>query len=31
MIGAYIGLGIDEYGNFLNGTVNSILTRQQRP
>jgi type IV pilus assembly protein PilY1 len=23
MIGAYIGLGIDEYGNFLNGTVNS--------
>jgi type IV pilus assembly protein PilY1 len=23
MIGGYIGLGIDEYGNFLNGTVNS--------
>jgi type IV pilus assembly protein PilY1 len=23
MVGGYIGLGIDEYGNFLNGTVNS--------
>ena len=23
MIGGYIGLGIDEYGNFMNGTVNS--------
>ena len=23
MVGAYLGLGIDEYGNFLNGTVNT--------
>jgi type IV pilus assembly protein PilY1 len=23
-VGAYIGLGIDEYGNFLNGTSNSL-------
>lgn len=26
MIGAYIGLGIDEYGNFLNGTSNTFGT-----
>ena len=25
MVGAYIGLGIDEYGNFLNGTANTLL------
>jgi type IV pilus assembly protein PilY1 len=24
MYGAYIGLGIDEYGNFLNGTTNTL-------
>jgi type IV pilus assembly protein PilY1 len=24
LVGAYIGLGIDEYGNFLNGTVNTL-------
>ena len=24
MVGAYIGLGIDEYGNFLNGTNNTL-------
>ena len=24
MIGAYLGLGIDEYGNFLNGTSNTL-------
>lgn len=24
MVGAYIGLGIDEYGNFLNGTTNTL-------
>ncbi|HJS92377.1 MAG TPA: PilC/PilY family type IV pilus protein [Steroidobacteraceae bacterium] len=24
LVGAYIGLGIDEYGNFLNGTVNTF-------
>jgi type IV pilus assembly protein PilY1 len=24
MVGAYIGLGIDEYGNFLNGSSNSL-------
>ena len=22
--GGYLGLGIDEYGNFLNGTVNTL-------
>lgn len=26
MIGAYIGLGIDEYGNFLNGVSNTLGT-----
>jgi len=24
MVGAYLGLGIDEYGNFLNGAVNTL-------
>jgi type IV pilus assembly protein PilY1 len=24
LVGAYLGLGIDEYGNFLNGTVNTL-------
>src|ERR1700681_4843977 len=24
LIGAYLGLGIDEYGNFLNGTTNTL-------
>jgi len=24
LVGAYIGLGIDEYGNFLNGTTNTL-------
>ena len=24
LVGAYIGLGIDEYGNFLNGTANTL-------
>ena len=24
LIGGYLGLGIDEYGNFLNGTVNTL-------
>ena len=24
MMGAYLGLGIDEYGNFLNGTTNTL-------
>jgi type IV pilus assembly protein PilY1 len=24
MVGAYVGLGIDEYGNFLNGTQNTL-------
>ena len=24
MVGAYLGLGIDEYGNFLNGTTNTL-------
>jgi type IV pilus assembly protein PilY1 len=24
MVGGYIGLGIDEYGNFLNGSVNTL-------
>ena len=24
MVGAYLGLGIDEYGNFLNGTKNTL-------
>jgi type IV pilus assembly protein PilY1 len=26
MVGAYIGLGIDEYGNFLNGSKNTLGT-----
>ncbi|HEY1891784.1 MAG TPA: PilC/PilY family type IV pilus protein [Steroidobacteraceae bacterium] len=26
LVGAYIGLGIDEYGNFLNGTQNTLGT-----
>ena len=25
MVGGYLGLGIDEYGNFLNGTQNTLL------
>ncbi len=24
LVGAYVGLGIDEYGNFLNGTTNTL-------